>query len=492
MSNENLLDDLIKMDKASSFNNEDKEELAILKKYKKKPESNPVEEDESLKKTDDEVPVELLEEPSAFSEAEEEEIVNYDDILSDFASKEVYQEENNNKDEELEKKPDKKEKNHEKEEVVEIPENIEFNKFSDLYNEKMIKKADKRIVLEVKKVINSFLELLITKNGNVLYIDSDSYLSLVLNTGHVETEKNKLFNFKALNSYIDYIIPGVQKEEFIKRNVFRTQYSYINETFNVLVFREDKNVKLSFSKIEKISNVILPVVNSIDYTSVINRYKGTINIISGFKEEYSVEVSKQIADKLADEFKNVFLIYENNKFDLSQRGIIYSTLNKNTTSGSVIKGIVQCVEPLIFYEAELSEQNLNNIIETAFLGKNVFFIMNSRNSASEIVEFFLSSINNPMKKRLFAKYLNSILSINILYGHNYDKIPVYEYVYFDKKLKRNLLEAKYDSFFRELLELNNENIITFEKSLNRSVASDKISRSNAQKFLNNFVSDKIN
>ncbi|MFA7577400.1 MAG: hypothetical protein WC002_04945, partial [Candidatus Muiribacteriota bacterium] len=341
-----------------------------------------------------------------------------------------------------------------------------------------------RAVVDIKKIIDSFLELVINKKAKSLHVDSSGFLSILTFDNKLEKEKNENFNFKDLSAFANYVMPGSERNIFEVNNFFKTKYSFSSREFNVVISKCLNQINFSFVLVNKIADLFLPVINSIDYTRAINKNRGSINILSGFEDEYADEYAKMIVDKIGQDFKNFTLVFEREKVEFASRNLIIDYIK--TPKNGVLKNILGSLPSIIFYKGGIDNELLDDIIDGAWSGKNIFILTKGKNAVGEIIEFYLSLIENDMKKRLFVKFINTVTSLNLLPVHNGEFIPVWEFAFFDKKLKRSLLEEKYDNFFRDLSETNNENIISFSKILNKSVTAGKISRTIADNFLRDF------
>ncbi|MCK9225950.1 MAG: hypothetical protein M0Q02_12815, partial [Candidatus Muirbacterium halophilum] len=80
----------------------------------------------------------------------------------------------------------------------------------------------------------------------------------------------------------------------------------------------------------------------------------------------------------------------------------------------------------------------------------------------------------------------SVVSLGLMKKGANVILPVYDFLYIDRKLKRNLFESKMDVFFRGINEDSGDKIIRFDKVLNNYVQKNLIKTVEAEDFVRSF------
>ena len=349
---------------------------------------------------------------------------------------------------------------------------------------------DRKGAVRIKEIIDSFLDLLLSKNGTTMKIDSKGSLIFLLEDGKIEKESNDLFDQKNIFSFADYILNKNELSSFQGAKVHLGIYSHKEEHFHTVYLQESDRISINFLHIKRYEKVFSDVIKDLPVNKISNEYRGVINVISGFKEEFAIDFSKAISGYLTGETGSIFLVYEENLFDFPEEKFMFSALPVSTLKNENATNLFDVTNGIVFFNVELSDRNLNLILDTAFKGRNVYIILKNNNNSAEIIEYLMSIIERPERKKLFVKFLNSVISLNVLDPKGNVPVPIYDFVYLDKKLKRHLLDEKFEIFYNNLDADNQDSVISFAKSVERLVSEGKVSRRHIDNFLKNFSSKK--
>ncbi|MCK9477126.1 MAG: hypothetical protein M0R46_14470 [Candidatus Muirbacterium halophilum] len=489
MADKNNIEDLLKDNKVNKKDSDD--ELAILRIFNSDDKDNDsiIIEEPEVKED-----IELVLDDGESLFIDEEEIVdekfklnlNDNDILSDISPIESPVEvmieskiEKNDILEEFLKKENQQGLSvEEKKEIVEEDDD-------DFYVKSYKDESKNKDIHKVKNLIDSFLELFISKNGKSFHVSSKGELFFILNQGKVEKEINKEFNYKSLNSFIDYICSRVEMESLDENGILKKIYNYRKKSFRFYMLKDYKSISLSFEFIEDIYDSIFKITEDIPFNLMFSPYRGAINIISGFKPEYAQMLCSIILEKYISAEKNVILLYEDDSFVYNTSSFNFSSIRLDDDRKHVMNSVVE-IDSIIIIYASVKDKFIKKALELAYSGKNVFFITAGKNSCGDIIEFFLYNIIDVDKRRIFSKYINSVVSLGLMKKGANVILPVYDFLYIDRKLKRNLFESKMDVFFRGINEDSGDKIIRFDKVLNNYVQKNLIKTVEAEDFVRSF------
>ncbi len=348
--------------------------------------------------------------------------------------------------------------------------------------------SDRKGAVKIKETIDSFLDLLLSKNGTAMKIDSHGSMMFLIEDGKVEKETNALFDQKNVFSFADYILNKNELSTFQGTKVHLGIYTHKDDHFHTLYLQESDRISIHFLHIKRYEKVFSEVIKDLPLEKISNDYRGVINVISGFKEEFAIDFSKAISSYLTGDTGSIFLVYEENLFDFPEEKFMFSAIPISTLKHESSTNLFDVTNGIIFFNVELSDENLNIILDTAFKGRNVYLLLKNNNNSAEIIEYLLSIIERPSRKKLFVKFLNSVISLNVLDPKGNVPVPIYDFVYLDKKLKRHLLDEKFEIFYNNLDSDNQDSVISFSKSVERLLSEGKVSRRHIDNFLKNFSS----
>ena len=339
-----LIEDLQRLEKDNKVN-QAKEDLAILKVYNNK------KVEESNKKEQEPVEGPALDLP------EDTEKIDYNNILKEFIAEspgiskklDLKEEAEITFDGAVRKNVNLESVNDEKNEVIEAPgfdieddseeimlevrndvnEDIleEFFKVEEVKSSEVEKKhqqmvssgnvhirhdKDRKGAVKIKESIDSFLDLLLSKNGTAMKIDSCGTMIFLIENGKVEKEKNDLFNQKNVFSFADYILNKNELSTFQGAKLHLGIYSHKDDHFHTIYLQESDSISIHFLHIKRYEKVFSNVIKDLPIEKISNEYRGVINVISGFKEEFAIDFSKAVSSYLTVETGSIFLVYEKN------------------------------------------------------------------------------------------------------------------------------------------------------------------------------------
>jgi hypothetical protein len=355
----------------------------------------------------------------------------------------------------------------------------------DFYTKSFKDEGSNKKIHKVKNIIDSFLELFISKSGKSVHISSKGELFFVLDDGNVEKEINNEFNYKSLDSFLDYICSRIEMDTLGRTGVLKKLYNYRKKTFRFYMFKSIESISVTFELIEDIYDSVYKIIDDVPFNLMFSPFRGAVNIISGFKAEYSQLLCSIILEKYITGDKNVILLYEDDSFSFNTSSFHFSRIKLENEIEHILNSVCEIGGVVLIY-ASVTDKYLSIANELAYAGKNVFFITSGKNSAGDIIEFFLYNMNTMDKRKIFAKYLNSVISLGLMKKGVNNFIPVYDFLYIDRKLKRNLFEGKMDVFFREISEDSGDRIIRFDKILNTLVKKNIIEEIEAEDFVRSF------